>query len=72
MAFKNYHALSLLPLYLTIACSNVDSMAKKIEVGAQAPLFTAQDTAGEAVDLKDLLQKGPVVLAFFPKAFTPG
>jgi peroxiredoxin len=37
-----------------------------------APDFTLNDTDGKPVSLHDLLQRGPVLLAFFPKAFTPG
>ncbi|MFT9206177.1 peroxiredoxin [Acetobacter orientalis] len=43
--------------------------------GAQAPAFTAPGAkAGKPVtfELKDALKKGPVVLYFFPAAFTPG
>ena len=39
--------------------------------GDKAPLFVAPGTQGEVV-LADLLEQGPVVLFFFPKAFTPG
>ncbi len=42
-----------------------------LAVGQKAPLFTAQGTEG-AIDLQVLLAQGPVVLYFFPKAFTPG
>lgn len=42
-----------------------------IGIGHKAPLFVAPGTDGE-VDLGMLLQEGPVVLYFFPKAFTPG
>jgi hypothetical protein len=38
----------------------------------RAPDFTLIDTDGKAVALKDLLRRGPVILAFFPKAFTAG
>ncbi|MHA6718880.1 peroxiredoxin [Sphingomonas sp. RS6] len=43
--------------------------------GAKAPMFTANGAvAGKpiTVDLKAALKKGPVVLYFFPAAFTPG
>jgi thioredoxin-dependent peroxiredoxin len=43
--------------------------------GAQAPDFTTQASlAGKAFkfSLADALQKGPVVLYFYPAAFTPG
>ncbi|MCZ7532640.1 MAG: peroxiredoxin [Acidimicrobiia bacterium] len=40
--------------------------------GDQAPDFTAPDQTGAPVRLFDLLTEGPVVLFFYPKAFTPG
>jgi peroxiredoxin Q/BCP len=42
-----------------------------LAVGDKAPSFTGQGTDGE-VDLAALLKKGPLVLYFFPRAFTPG
>lgn len=42
------------------------------KVGEVAPDFTATDTDGQTRQLSQLLAKGPVVLAFFPKAFTGG
>jgi len=46
--------------------------ASTLKVGDKAPEFTLSDTDGKPVSLGALLQKGPVILAFFPKAFTPG
>jgi peroxiredoxin Q/BCP len=43
-----------------------------LKVGDRAPDFTLPDTDGKPVSLAGLLEKGPVILAFFPKAFTPG
>ena len=40
-------------------------------VGDKAPAFVAPGTEGD-VDLAAALAQGPVVLYFFPKAFTPG
>lgn len=42
------------------------------KVGDTAPDFTAVDTDGKSVTLSTALKEGPVLLAFFPKAFTPG
>lgn len=42
-----------------------------LTVGDKAPSFVAQGTDG-SVDLAEALKKGPLVLYFFPKAFTPG
>lgn len=41
-------------------------------VGDVAPDFTLRDTEGVELTLSKLVEKGPVVVAFFPKAFTPG
>ena len=46
--------------------------AAPIKVGDRAPDFTLPDTDGAPVTLSRLLEKGPVILAFYPKAFTPG
>jgi thioredoxin-dependent peroxiredoxin len=46
--------------------------AAPLKVGDQAPDFTLPDTEGTPVTLSALLHKGPVILAFYPKAFTPG
>jgi thioredoxin-dependent peroxiredoxin len=46
-----------------------------LSVGTKAPNFTAQASLGGNVftfNLADALQKGPVVLYFYPAAFTPG
>jgi thioredoxin-dependent peroxiredoxin len=42
------------------------------EVGTVAPDFTATDTEGNTLTLSELLKDRTVVVAFFPKAFTPG
>ena len=43
-----------------------------LKVGDVAPDFTLPDTEGRMVTLSTLLEKGPVIVYFFPKAFTPG
>jgi peroxiredoxin Q/BCP len=43
-----------------------------LKVGDHAPDFTLPDTEGTPVTLSTLLREGPVILAFYPKAFTPG
>jgi peroxiredoxin len=56
---------------LTLAIPAVAALA----LGAQAPDFTAQASLGGKVftfSLADALKKGPVVLYFYPAAFTPG
>jgi cytochrome oxidase Cu insertion factor (SCO1/SenC/PrrC family) len=46
--------------------------ARKHDAGVHAPDFTLNDTDGHSVSLHDLLKRGPVILVFFPKAFTFG
>ena len=41
-----------------------------VEVGSKAPDFTLPDQDRQQVTLSDALAKGPVVLAFFPAAFS--
>jgi peroxiredoxin Q/BCP len=41
-------------------------------VGDVAPDFTVKDVDGVELSLSALVERGPVVLAFFSKAFTPG
>jgi peroxiredoxin len=41
-------------------------------VGDVAPDFTVTDVDGATQKLSALVEKGPVVLAFYPKAFTGG
>ncbi len=43
-----------------------------LKVGDKAPDFTLPDTDGKPVTLSKLIQQGPVILAFYIKAFTPG
>lgn len=46
--------------------------ASPLKVGEKAPDFTLPDSEGEPVTLSKLLASGPVILAFYVKAFTPG
>jgi peroxiredoxin Q/BCP len=46
--------------------------ASSLKVGDKAPDFTLPDQDGKPVALSDALKRGPVILAFYPKAFTPG
>ncbi len=43
-----------------------------IQVGDRAPEFTLPDGKGGKVNLADYLGKQPLVLAFYPLAFTGG
>jgi peroxiredoxin Q/BCP len=46
--------------------------AVALKAGDKAPDFTLPEADGQPVTLSKLLEKGPVILAFYPKAFTPG
>jgi peroxiredoxin len=66
---------ALLPIIFgTIALSS-QPLAAALPVGAQAPDFTTMGAVGGKpfkLHLKDQLKHGPLVLYFFPKAFTQG
>lgn len=47
-------------------------LAAAVSVGAVAPDFTVTSVDGEELHLDALVKDGPVILAFFPKAFTSG
>jgi thioredoxin-dependent peroxiredoxin len=64
-------AASVTALFLVLAAPAFASLAD----GAKAPLFTLQASQGGNVftfDLASALKKGPVVLYFYPAAFTKG
>jgi peroxiredoxin Q/BCP len=46
--------------------------AATLKVGDKAPDFTLPDTDGKPVTLSKALEGGPVILAFYIKAFTSG
>jgi len=43
-----------------------------IAEGDVAPEFTAKTGSGEEVTLGGFLERGPLVMFFYPKDFTPG
>ena len=43
-----------------------------LKIGSRAPEFVLQDNSSNDVSLSDLLQKGPLILYFYPADFTPG
>ena len=70
---KTMMALSL-GLGLSLAALPGQAVAA-LQQGAQAPDFTLNAALGGkpfSLSLKPMLKKGPVVLYFFPAAFTPG
>lgn len=46
-------------------------MSEHIQVGDRAPDFTLKNQDSQEVSLTQLLEKGPVVLAFYPLDFSP-
>jgi cytochrome oxidase Cu insertion factor (SCO1/SenC/PrrC family) len=66
-------ALTLLLALATAGCATAPAAAaRKNDSHARAPDFSLTDTDGKTVALHDLLKRGPVILVFFPKAFTAG
>lgn len=64
----------LMSAVLCAAVTSVPALAS-LQVGAAAPDFKAQASLGGKVfdfSLEDALKKGPVVLYFYPAAFTKG
>jgi peroxiredoxin len=66
--------LPLLLLAAGLACAQTAQAPPKthLKVGDTAPDFTLPATNGKPVKLSDYRGKNPVVLAFFPAAFTGG
>ena len=65
---------SALTLTALLALTSLPAFAA-LPVGSKAPLFTAQATLGGkefTFSLADALKQGPVVVYFYPEAFTPG
>jgi len=61
-----------LPLTLLVALLLGTSATAEPKVGETAPDFTLHGTDGALYKLSDQVGKRGVVLAWFPKAFTPG
>lgn len=67
------HAASHL-LSLMVACSllAIPALAEDLKVGDLAPDWTLPGTDGKDHSLSELIKDGPVVMAWFPKAYTRG
>ncbi len=60
----------LLAVGFTLAATG--SMAAELKVGDAAPDFQLQGSDGKTYRLADFKGKKPVIVAWFPKAFTGG
>jgi thioredoxin-dependent peroxiredoxin len=58
--------------YIVLMFASLFVLAATPTVGSVAPDFTVKDVDGRELALSKLVEKGPVVVAFYPKAFTPG
>jgi thioredoxin-dependent peroxiredoxin len=56
----------------TLALMAASAGGKPIEAGAHAPDFALPSSNGHTVKLADFRGKKAVILAWFPKVFTPG
>jgi peroxiredoxin Q/BCP len=65
--------MKALVLALALLISSIGSAAAELSVGDPAPDFSLAGSDGKTYTLAGLLKEHDgVVLAFFPKAFTPG
>ena len=64
--------LTLALLSVALASAQQAPPKTHLKVGDPAPDFTLPSTSGKPVKLSDYRGKSPVVLAFFPAAFTGG
>ena len=69
--FANRLPRVLLPM-LTVILALGSQFAAALEVGDKAPDFSLQGSDGETYSLSQFVGDKPVVIAFFPKAFTGG
>lgn len=59
-------------LSAAVLAAQPSSPSQTLKVGDKAPDFTLPSTDGGTIHLANLIGKSPVVLAFFPAAFTGG
>ena len=65
--YRCLHVLALAALFLLMP-----GVTLGLEIGDEAPAFRLPGSDGATHQLSDYLGEKPVVLAFFPKAFTGG
>jgi len=69
--FANRLPRVLLPVLVAVVALG-SQFAAALEVGDKAPDFSLQGSDGETYSLSQFAGDKPVVIAFFPKAFTGG
>jgi thioredoxin-dependent peroxiredoxin len=62
----------LVAIVTFLAGATTGAHAEDLAVGGRAPAFALPGSDGRTHRLSDLLGRRGVVLAWFPKAFTPG
>lgn len=75
MVKKYFHLIALLFSFLLFTTRSGFAQSTMLSVGSAAPAFKAKASlAGKAFDfsLKEALAKGPVVVYFYPSAYTGG
>lgn len=72
MKFWRTVSVAVIAPLLALIASAEEVEPVELNAGDEAPDFTLPGTDDEDYKLADLLKEGPVVLAWFPKADTPG
>lgn len=67
-----WFAAVVVALFLATATAEEEAKRGKIAVGSPAPDFRLNDQHGKALRLSELGKDAWVILAFYPKAETPG
>ena len=62
----------IISVMMAVATATVLSMAEPLKVGDDAPNFEMKGSDGKTYKLSDFKGKKPVVIAWYPKAFTGG
>jgi peroxiredoxin Q/BCP len=57
---------------IVVLLASLPAWADRLEVGSRAPEFALAGSDGREHSLAELLGKRGLVLAWFPRAFTPG
>ena len=65
-------SLAVMTPFLALVASGEEVDTVELNTGDEAPDFTLPGTDDKDYKLSDLLKEGPVVIAWFPKADTPG